>query len=293
MESQQTVQNQEESEQTNSQTMAQEEDEEKIVQASWPTCGRSTVVPRSSSGQCGLEQAQYIVDSHNALRERYGSAPIIWSTTLTDYAQSLADDGVLKTSDSRFGELFAVGKDIDCKDAMDLWLQDEERWKNGEATTGAFVQIAAQNYYQVGCGIRTFGDMNLVACFYHPAANQVSQISSNIMPEGTEPVCTSPTTPKPTPEPTQAPTPAPTAAPTPAPTQAPTPAPTQAPTPAPTPAPPGAACASRAAKTEEAEVETSSINYEEMLQLYVSMLPKVNETVEPCCDGTLGVCWAC
>ena len=154
----------------------------------WPTCDKSTMIDSAKAGSCGLSQAQEVLDSHNALRSRYGSAPLLWSSTLSDVAESILDGGELKTSPSQFGEIFSVGRGIDCRSAVALWLKDEINWKTG-ASNGAFIQMVAKNSVQVGCAVRSVGDIKFVACAYHPAGNKVADIDSNVLPEGSKPEC--------------------------------------------------------------------------------------------------------
>ena len=193
----------------------------------YPTCGLSTTIPPQKLGQC--PDAQATLDAHNKLRANWGAPPLLWSITLSNYAQSVSDTCVFQHSNGPYGENLAIGPGLTCESAFNLWAAEAKNWPPGGTpgfsdSTGHFSAAVWKSTTQVGCGIRSCSNGNFVTCSYNPPGNVLGQFNTEVGSYGEAPPCVAP------PPGSGAPVPG-----TPAPT-VPTPAPT-VPTPAPTPTP--------------------------------------------------------
>lgn len=198
--------------------------------ASTQTCGQSTIIPANKIGTC--KDAQATLDAHNAVRARRGAAPLLWSKTLADSAQKVADTCVFQHSNTQYGENLAIGTTLSCNRAATLWIDEESLYPPGgspgfSSATGHFTQVVWKSTLQVGCGIRSCGNRNFVVCQYYPAGNYIGSFASQVGQNGEPSPCAS-TPPAPTPPP---PTP-----------PAPTPPPPTPPPPRPAPVPPRQCC---------------------------------------------------
>jgi hypothetical protein len=148
------------------------------------TCGMSSTVPASKMGSC--PDSQGTLDALNAVRSRWGAAPLLWSKMLTESAQAAADVCQLQSSDTIYGETMAQAANgtMACKTATDLWLQSEELYENLAANpfdlptwhpdTAAFVQAVWKSTLQVGCAKSSCPGGDLVVCHYHTPGNLVA-----------------------------------------------------------------------------------------------------------------------
>jgi hypothetical protein len=211
--------------------------------AASPTCGRSTAVPAEKLGSCAAG-AQAALDAHNAARARYGAAPLLWSRTLSEYAQGVSDTCVFQHSNGPYGENLAIGTALSCRAAVDLWVAEESSWRAGgdfSAATGHFTQVVWRGSVQVGCAARACARGNFVTCSYYTPGNVVGQFGANVGARGAAPECVAPAPGAPPPAPSPSPSPSPAASPPASPASPPPAAASPAPSPrppSPAPAPP-------------------------------------------------------
>ena len=135
------------------------------------TCGLSTLIPADKQGSCA--DAQSVLDAHNAARARWGAPPLLWSKTLSAYAQSVSNTCQFAHSNGPYGENLAIGSGLSCKGSFDLWMDEARLWPPGgtpgfSSSTGHFSAIVWKSTTQVGCGIRSCGGGNLITCSYNP-----------------------------------------------------------------------------------------------------------------------------
>lgn len=181
------------------------------IQAS-PTCGQSTVIPSDKLGTC--PDAQATLDAHNAARARYGAAPLLWSRTLANYAQTVSNTCRFAHSNGPYGENLAIGPGLSCKTSVDLWVNEEKQYPPGgtpgfSEATGHFTAVVWKNSVQVGCATRLCSGRNFVTCSYYQPGNVIGQFNTQVGRNGDKPECVAPG-PGPVPVPVPPPAPAPT-----------------------------------------------------------------------------------
>jgi uncharacterized protein YkwD len=144
------------------------------------TCGQSTIIPLEKIGMC--VDAQEALDAHNAARARRGAAPLLWSKTLTDSAQRVADTCVFQHSNTEYGENLAIGTFVTCESAAGLWIDEERLYTTPgfSSETGHFTQVVWKNTMQVGCGYKACPRGNYVVCHYHPSGNWIGQFEEQV-----------------------------------------------------------------------------------------------------------------
>ena len=182
--------------------------------ASTQTCGKSTIIPAEKIGTC--KDAQATLDAHNAVRARRGAAPLLWSKTLADSAQKVADTCVFQHSNTQYGENLAIGTVMTCNRAATLWINEESQYSPGtgfSSATGHFTQVVWKATLQVGCGIKSCSNGNMVVCQYYPAGNYIGSFDAQVGQNGEPSPCQNtppaPVTPPPPPPPVTPPPPAP------------------------------------------------------------------------------------
>lgn len=239
-----------------------------VESSSTQTCGQSTIIAPEKVGSC--VDAQATLDEHNLARERYGAAPLLWSRTLADSAQSVANTCVFQHSNTQYGENLAIGTRLTCLEGTKLWIQEESEYPppggpGFSSATGHFTQVVWKSTLQVGCGFKQCSQGNFVVCQYYPAGNYIGEFEKNVGSEGEPSPCgdapaPSPQSPLPSPSPSPRPVPIPSPRPPPPPSQnccffgfcsprfcpsppsGSSPPPPPAPTPPPTPPPPSQQC---------------------------------------------------
>lgn len=165
------------------------------------TCGKDTTIPADKLGSC--PDAQATLDAHNAARAPWGAAPLLWSKTLADYAQTVSDTCQFAHSNGPYGENLAIGSGLSCKGALDLWMAEQSQWPPGgtpgfSSATGHFSAVVWKSTTQVGCAICSCSGRNFVTCSYNPPGNVIGQFDTGVGQQGQTPDClatTGPSTP--------------------------------------------------------------------------------------------------
>jgi len=159
------------------------------------TCGQSTVIPVDKLGAC--PDAQAALDLHNEARARRGAAPLLWSKTLSESAQAVADTCVFAHSNTNYGENLAIGTYLDCEAGTKLWVDEEGLYDalpepGFSSQTGHFSQVVWKNSLQVGCGYKACPNGRYVVCQYYPSGNWIGQFAEQVGGAGETPPCVAP-----------------------------------------------------------------------------------------------------
>ena len=163
--------------------------------AATDTCGQSTVIPVDKLGAC--PDAQAALDLHNEARARRGAAPLLWSKTLSDSAQAVANTCVFAHSNTNYGENLAIGTYLDCEAGTKLWVDEEGMYDalpepGFSSQTGHFSQVVWKNSLQVGCGYKACPNGRYVVCQYYPSGNSIAQVAQQVGGAGEAPPCVAP-----------------------------------------------------------------------------------------------------
>lgn len=130
----------------------------------------------SKASRCPDVQAT--LQAHNAARSRRGARPLVWDDGLASVAQAWSNRGVFEHSKSRYGENLAMGTG-NCKEAVDLWTDEEKQWRPGMGftmATGHFTQVVWKGSKRVGCGFAK----GIVTCNYDPPGNYTGNFDANV-----------------------------------------------------------------------------------------------------------------
>lgn len=162
------------------------------------TCGKNTTIPRYKLGSC--KDAQAALDAHNIARAQWGAAPLLWSRTLANYAQTVSNTCQFAHSSGQYGENLAIGGGLTCKRSVDLWMAEAKDWPPGgtpgfSSATGHFSAILWKSTTQVGCAIKSCGARNFVTCSYNPPGNVIGSFGTQVGYKEETPECVAPTTP--------------------------------------------------------------------------------------------------
>jgi pathogenesis-related protein 1 len=134
-----------------------------------------------------------IVEAHTARRAQHCAAPLAWSETLAQQAQSWADHLAasgcqLEHSQSPYGENLAAGTEgtLSPEDVVDMWYREVSayRFRSGgfSMDTGHFTQLVWASSQHLGCGVTTCGGLDVWVCNYDPPGNVEGQYRENVLP---------------------------------------------------------------------------------------------------------------
>ena len=141
----------------------------------------------------GADFENTILDIHNQERAAVNVPALSWSNSLASNAQSwanqlLAEGKFEHSSDTSYGENIAQlsrinpnPNVIDLSKMVQTWV-DEKNFYNGQPITidnfmqfGHYTQMVWKSTTEVGCGMASDTDKDILVCQYTPSGNQVGQ----------------------------------------------------------------------------------------------------------------------
>jgi uncharacterized protein YkwD len=153
-----------------------------------PAAGTSSAVT--------AEQAQGFLEAHNSRRAKHCAEPLTWSDELAASAQAWSDELTRQScafehsNNPDVGESLAGGDPgaLDPEKTVQMWYGEVDQYdfEAGVFTmeTGHFTQVVWKGTKEVGCGVTTCGDMDIIVCHYAPSGNYEGQYQENVVPEG-------------------------------------------------------------------------------------------------------------
>jgi len=147
----------------------------------------------TSAQAANLQQA--MLDAHNKERASLGLAPLTWNAQLAEgaaqWAKHLADTGERghsKPADrGNAGENIWVGTtgEFGYYEMIYGWLAEKPNFVDGPFpavtkagdwhATGHYSQMVWRNTTEIGCGLATGGDWDILVCRYNPAGNRIGE----------------------------------------------------------------------------------------------------------------------
>lgn len=133
---------------------------------------------------CAAQSAekQYL-DAHNAARAKVGVGPLVWDTTVANYAQRYANsrraDCKLVHSGGPYGENLAWSSgDMSISAAVKMWV-DEKKYYNYNSNScapgkvcGHYTQVVWRKSKKLGCAkVRCNSGGTFLTCNYDPPGN--------------------------------------------------------------------------------------------------------------------------
>jgi uncharacterized protein YkwD len=143
-----------------------------------------SVLGRSAVAQ---QDAQVLLDAHNADRAKHCVPPLTWSPVLAAGAQQWANRCVFAHSHaSGLGENLAWGTNLSAGEAVDLWYDEIDAYNYSvpgfSAETGHFTQVIWRDSTQLGCGRAVCGREIFWVCRYAPPGNYLGRFPANVPP---------------------------------------------------------------------------------------------------------------
>jgi pathogenesis-related protein 1 len=181
----------------------------------WPTA-LASVVMAGLLGPASADDAQTILNAHNAYRAKHCSPALTWSAQLAAGAQQWANactknaQGGFAHSPQAFqgnyGENLAWGGGLSAKGAVDMWYSEigqynfaAPSWNN---KVGHFTQLVWKNSTQLGCAVANCSGQRFWVCRYAPPGNwNVNQ--PGVLAANVPQLCAAPPPPPPPPPPAQ------------------------------------------------------------------------------------------
>jgi uncharacterized protein YkwD len=137
-------------------------------------------------GAFAQNDAQSLLDAHNAYRARHCVPPLTWSPEIAATAQVWANRCVFDHDyDSGLGENLAWGTQLSPREAVQLWYEEIGEYNYaspGFGPAGHFTQVIWRESRQLGCGKAICrGDVFWV-CRYSPPGNVEGEFPANVLP---------------------------------------------------------------------------------------------------------------
>lgn len=109
------------------------------------------------------------------------AAPLTWSSTLANFAQTVSNTCVMQHSGGPYGENLAMGTRLSCTRGVKLWTDEESSYGGGYSpSSGHYSQVVWKGTKRVGCATRACGGSNLITCEYEPRGNIIGQFGQNV-----------------------------------------------------------------------------------------------------------------
>lgn len=155
-----------------------------------PTTTSTTAAAAATTSAAASDFQTSMLNEHNVKRALHANTPdLTWSDTLASYAQNYADNydcsGNLVHSGGEYGENLALG--YGTTGAVDGWYDEISSYDYSNPgfseATGHFTQVVWASTSQVGCGIKSCGDVwgDYVICSYEAAGNVIGEFSENVL----------------------------------------------------------------------------------------------------------------
>jgi uncharacterized protein YkwD len=140
---------------------------------------------------------QQALSTHNSLRQKHGSPPLVLDNSLNSVAQNwanqLATTGKFQHSNSKYGEnLYYAwssqsGFDVNGVTPVQSWYNEVKSYNYSKPgfsmQTGHFTQVVWKNSKKLGCGKAKSKDGKVfVVCNYDPPGNYQGQFPKNVLP---------------------------------------------------------------------------------------------------------------
>ena len=132
-------------------------------------------------------EAQTLLDMHNAYRARHCAPPLTWSTQIAAEAQRWANRCVTEHDpNNELGENLAWGTVLPARQAVGLWYDEisEYNYKapGFDNETGHFTQVIWRDSKQIGCGRAMCRGETMWVCRYSPPGNVEDEYRANVLP---------------------------------------------------------------------------------------------------------------
>lgn len=135
-------------------------------------------------GAFAQNDAQTLLDAHNADRSRHCVPPLTWSTEIAATAQVWANRCVFDHDhNSGLGENLAWGTRLTAREAVRLWYEEIGEYNYaspGFGPAGHFTQVIWRDSRQLGCGKAICQGEVFWVCRYSPPGNVEGEFPANV-----------------------------------------------------------------------------------------------------------------
>jgi hypothetical protein len=140
------------------------------------------------------DDAEAILDAHNAYRAKHCAPALTWSADLAAAAQQWAD-GCKFTHSGVVGESLAWGTNLSGQGAVDMWYGEIGKYNFAapvwSTAVGHFTQIVWKNSTQIGCARakQLCSGMSFWVCRYQPPGNWNVDVPGELTKNVLDPSC--------------------------------------------------------------------------------------------------------
>ena len=134
-----------------------------------------------------------ILERHNTLRAKHGSAALTWSTEVAKVAQEWAEkiareDTMRHRQPNKYGEniFWISGAEATGSMVADSWYSEIKDYNYARPgfgmKTGHFTQVVWKDSKELGCGVaKSRSDGTYVVCNYNPPGNYAGRFPANVL----------------------------------------------------------------------------------------------------------------